>query len=167
MVALWKKTGNLFIVSLCYRVAKLVHWIISMRAVPVRSRRTPELLWPAGWGRPTSGWRRTRFRKDTYIKNQSDSERIIKFAVTHEMTWLQIKRKLPYQKQNIAPVLKMCLSITVLRRRMFSRRAPMQPQNVMKNITTPTTIRMIAGSIKNVSRTVSGKKKTRQEQEPV
>lgn len=50
------------------------------------------------------------------------------------------------------------MSITVLRRRMFSRRAPMQPQKVMKNMTTPTTIRMTAGSIRNVSRTVSGTK---------
>lgn len=38
---------------------------------------------------------------------------------------------------------------------MFSRRAPMHPQNVMKNMTTPTTMRMTAGSTKNVSRTVS------------
>lgn len=47
-----------------------------------------------------------------------------------------------------------CL-LTVLRRRMFSRRAPMQPQKVMKNMTTPTTIRMTVGSMRNVSRTVS------------
>lgn len=32
----------------------------------------------------------------------------------------------------------------------------MQPQNVMKNMTTPTTIKMTAGSMRNVSRTVSG-----------
>lgn len=31
----------------------------------------------------------------------------------------------------------------------------MHPQNVMKNMTTPTTMRMTAGSMKNVSRTVS------------
>lgn len=33
----------------------------------------------------------------------------------------------------------------------------MQPQNVMKNMTTPTTIRTTAGSIRNESRTVSVK----------
>lgn len=50
------------------------------------------------------------------------------------------------------------VSFTVFRRRMFSLKAPMQPQKVMKNMTTPTTIRMTAGSIRNVSRTVSGTK---------
>lgn len=49
--------------------------------------------------------------------------------------------------------------ITVLRSLMFSRRAPMHPQNVMKNMTTPTTIRMTAGSMKNVSRTVSARER--------
>lgn len=38
----------------------------------------------------------------------------------------------------------------------------MHPQNVMKNMTTPTTIRMTAGSTKNVSRTVSGRERRKE-----
>ncbi len=41
---------------------------------------------------------------------------------------------------------------------MFSRRAPMHPQKVMKNMTTPTTMRTTAGSMRNVSRTASVEK---------
>lgn len=49
---------------------------------------------------------------------------------------------------------------------MFSLRAPMHPQNVMKNMTTPTTMRMTAGSTKNVSRTVSVKEREERERAP-
>ncbi len=45
--------------------------------------------------------------------------------------------------------------LTILRSRMFSRRAPMHPQKVMKNMTTPSTMRSTAWSMKNVPRTAS------------
>lgn len=38
----------------------------------------------------------------------------------------------------------------------------MHPQKVMKNMTTPTTIRMTAGSTRNVSRTVSGRERRKE-----
>lgn len=79
---------------------------------------------------------------------------MVSFVVKRETLSFGFSDMIPEANHSVSSV--SVVSITVLRRRMFSRRAPMQPQNVMKNMTTPTTIKMTAGSMRNVSRTVSG-----------
>lgn len=50
------------------------------------------------------------------------------------------------------------LTLTVCRRQMFSRRDPIQPQKVRRNMRTPTTISRIAGSTARQAKAASGRK---------
>lgn len=49
------------------------------------------------------------------------------------------------------------LTLTVCRRQMFSRRDPIQPQKVRRNMRTPTTISRIAGSTARQAKAASGR----------
>lgn len=45
--------------------------------VPDRSRRSPELQWPAGWGRPMSGWRRTKEGWSLKLEKKNAAQHVI------------------------------------------------------------------------------------------